>query len=112
MTVYVDDMHTEDMGRLNRMKCSHMIADSDEELHAMAAKIGMRREWHQTPGPRSHYDVAKGRRAKAVELGSVQITMRQCAMMCRRRAVTGSLGSPDDAARWFAEWSSNRSAAA
>ena len=58
MTVYVDDMYTTQLGRFERMKMSHMIADTEEELHEMAQKIGLKREWYQG----DHYDVALGRR--------------------------------------------------
>ena len=46
MTVYVDDMHLSPMGQFGRMKMSHMIADSTDELLAMADRIGLaRRAW-------------------------------------------------------------------
>lgn len=41
MTVYVDDMYLYEMGKFGRMKMSHMIADTDEELHSMAKLIGV-----------------------------------------------------------------------
>lgn len=87
MTVYVDDMHVSSMGQFGRMKMCHMIADTDDELHAMADKIGVARRWHQKAGtPRSHYDIATSKRAQAVAAGAVEITMRECARICRERA--------------------------
>lgn len=97
MTVYVDDMRAS-YGRL--IMC-HMIADTDDELHAMAAKIGVQRKWHQAPPKhRSHYDIALSKRALAVAAGAIEITWRQTAAMTRRRAVEGSLGSPEEALFW------------
>jgi len=77
MTVYVDDMRAP-FGRL--IMC-HMIADTDEELHAMADRIGVSRKWHQC----DHYDVALSKRALAVAAGAVEITWRQCGIMAVHR---------------------------
>ena len=94
MTVYVDDMRA----NFGRMVMCHMVADTDEELHAMAARIGVARRWHQAPPKHdSHYDIALSRRALAVAAGAVEITWRQCAAMNWRRRLTGQLGAPDDA---------------
>lgn len=101
MTVYVDDMHAAPLGQFGRMKMSHMIADDDFELHQMADRIGVNRRWFQHPGtPGRHYDIAKVKRVLAVELGAVEITLRQASAMCARRRVTGDLGRPDDAEEW------------
>lgn len=75
MTVYVDDMYTVPMGEFRRMKMSHMAADTDDELHGMAQRIGLRIEWYQG----DHYDVSISARKKAVKFGAVQISMRQLA---------------------------------
>ena len=89
MTVYVDDMHLSPMGRLGRMKMSHMIADSTDELLAMADRIGLARRWLQAAGtPREHFDVSMCLRKKAVAAGAVEITMRELAMRCRERRET------------------------
>ncbi len=54
MTVYVDDMRAP----YGRMVMCHMLADTDDELHAMADHIGVARRWHQKAGtPHSHYDI-------------------------------------------------------
>lgn len=101
MTVYVDDMRAS----FGRMVMCHMLADNDEELHRMAAAIGLSRRWwqsaEQTSG--SHYDIALSKRAKAIAAGAEEITWRQAAAMNYRRRVTGSLGCPLDAERWLAE---------
>ena len=98
MTVYVDDMRA----KFGRMIMCHMIADTDEELHAMAARIGVARKWHQSP-PRhdSHYDISLSKRAEAIEAGAVPITWRACGCMSMRRRSTGTLGSPETAVEWM-----------
>lgn len=99
MTVYVDDM----AAPYGRMKMSHMIADSDAELHDMADRIGVARRWWQAPPKHStsHYDIALSKRELALRFGAVAITWRQAGAMTARRRQTGSLGSPDDAQRWL-----------
>lgn len=99
MTVYVDDMRA----KFKRMVMCHMIADTDEELHAMAARLGLKRAWHQAPpkASHSHYDISLSVRAKAVAAGAVEITWRQLAYMRNRERVTGSLGKPEDAEAWY-----------
>jgi hypothetical protein len=53
----------------------HMMADSDEELHAFAARLGLKRAWHQARPPHSvsHYDLTVRRRARAAELGAIEV---------------------------------------
>lgn len=70
MPVYVDGGAI----AFGRMKMAHMIADSLDELHAMAARIGLRREWFQAPGPKvsfPHYDVSQSKRAEAIRHGAI-----------------------------------------
>jgi hypothetical protein len=70
MGVYVDSA----LYGLGRMVMCHMIADTPEELHAMADRIGVARRWFQEPPKASfwHYDVAKGKRALAVDAGAIE----------------------------------------
>jgi hypothetical protein len=102
MTVYVDDMNAP----FGRMKMCHMLSDSDEELHAMADRIGVARKWWQSPEKASvsHYDIALSKKALAVAAGAVQISWRQVGAMSRRRRVTGQLGRPEDALDWVRKW--------
>lgn len=106
MPVYVDNMQA----RYGRMIMSHMIASTDEELHAMADRIGVSRRWWQSPemSSGSHYDICASSRAKALRFGAIEITMRQAAAMNFRRQKTGSIGSPEDAIAWFVEYRRKR----
>ena len=82
MTVYVDEIQTWPTTiRCFRAGSCHLMADDLDELHAFAARLGMRREWFQ-PASSPHYDLTPKRRAKALELGAVFVPAREQA---RRR---------------------------
>jgi hypothetical protein len=96
MTVYVDDMQAEyepkhRPGR--KYILSHMIADTEEELHDMAKRIGVARRWFQ----RDHYDVTQSCKALAIKYGAVQITQRQCSFMATNRRFGLPMGTPETA---------------
>lgn len=103
MTVYVDDMYKSPMGKFGRgllkMKMSHMIATSDDELHAMADRIGVSRKWFQG----DHYDICMAKRDAAIAAGAVPITLRQCSCMDALRRRGQEMGDPATAVeRWQA----------
>lgn len=77
--VYVDSMRA----RYGRMVMCHMVADTDEELHAMAERIGVARKWFQQRASTPHYDIALSKRALAVESGAVELDRRQMARWLR-----------------------------
>ncbi len=90
MAVYVDDMRA----AYGRMVMCHMLADTDEELHAMADRIGVARRWHQKPGThQSHYDIALSKRALAVAAGAIEITWRESGILVAYRRKHGRLGN-------------------
>ena len=66
MTVYVDDSKLEWRGQL----WCHMVADSLQELHHFAAKLGLRRSWFQDKTAYPHYDITLKLRNKAIRLGA------------------------------------------
>lgn len=68
MSVYVDNARTV----YGRMRLSHLMADSPEELHWMAARIGMERRWCHG----DHYDISEGKRALAIRYGAIQVRQR------------------------------------
>lgn len=90
MSVYVDDMYRFPMGQFGRLKMSHMIADTDDELHAMADRIGVARKWYQG----DHYDIAISKRTLAVQYGAVEVTLKQLACMASLRRAGHTMGDP------------------
>jgi hypothetical protein len=85
--VYVDNMRAP----FRRMIMCHMIADTSEELHAMADAIGVARRWYQG----DHYDICLAKRAIAVAKGAKEISQRELGMMvvARRRESRHACGS-------------------
>ena len=82
MAVYVDNMRAP----YGRMIMCHMIADTTEELLAMADRIGVARKWLQHPGTsREHFDIALSKRALAVQAGAQEITWRELGHKLRAR---------------------------
>jgi hypothetical protein len=106
--IYVDDMNAQ----YGRMKMVHMLSDdiTDQELHEMAAKIGVARKWWQSPEKTSgsHYDICLSKKALAIQYGAIEITWRQAGAMNSRRRVTGQLGKPEDAEEWLKAYMEER----
>jgi hypothetical protein len=82
-----------------RMIMCHMIADTPEELHAMAHRIGVARKWFQDPakGKASfwHYDIAKNKRALAVEAGAIERARNEFVVAMRRIRASGTFQSAE-----------------
>ena len=90
MAVYVDDMNLQaevrNGSRVRNSQWSHLTADTDEELHAFARKLGLRREWFQgQDNGGAHYDVTSGKRMRAIQLGATPLTWRQAGEMMAGR---------------------------
>lgn len=97
MAVYVDDMRA----RYGRMIMCHMMADSTEELIGMARKIGVDPKWIQKEGTFSeHFDIALGKKAKAIEEGAIQVTQMDLGWLMRMRR--------QGCAHEFREWLENK----
>lgn len=86
MSVYVDNFYVTGAGNYGRMKMSHMIADSREELLEMAGKIGVQAKWIQHIGTsREHFDVCMKARTKAIALGAKAVDFRELAAIMQKR---------------------------
>jgi hypothetical protein len=66
------------------MKMCHMLADTPDELHAMADAIGLRREWFQDNKDHPHYDLSLTKRALALQNGAIEINNRQLVELLRK----------------------------
>lgn len=79
MSVYVDPLFkTRGAGRRWPFKeACHMFADSLDELHAMAARIGLKRQWFQNKDRLPHYDLTASKRGLAVYHGAIQVDCRR-----------------------------------
>lgn len=70
MAVYVDDAVTPWRGQ----RWAHLMADTLDELHAFAARLGMPRRAFQNKTSGAHYDVTQDMRLQAIALGAVPIS--------------------------------------
>lgn len=90
--VYVDNFYVTGAGNFGRMKMSHMVADTTEELLEMVDKIGVQRKWLQHPGtPNEHFDVAMVKRKAAIENGAKEINYRDYAKFVEERCESNGI---------------------
>jgi hypothetical protein len=84
MAVYVDEAIWEWRGR----RWCHLTADTPEELHEMAARLGLLRQWFQSKPERpwrDHYDIPEELRAQAVACGARPLSTREMGERQARR---------------------------
>ena len=93
MTVFVDELQhwPGALSPFHKGFC-HLTATSDEELHAFAFRIGLRRSWFQPHRVANHYDLTPRRREAALAMGAVFMPARE--QIVRRRAGTFSAPYP------------------
>lgn len=71
---------------------AHMIADTEEELHAFAERIGMQRAWFHRGRRLPHYDLTPQRYQMALAAGAETMTLRAFAeRFLRARRPCGEL---------------------
>lgn len=87
MTVYVDNEQIQWRGKL----WCHLVADSLEELHAFATRLGLRRSWFQAQASLPHYDVTTSVRERAIELGA--LPARKTQMLTSARLLKAELAA-------------------
>jgi len=84
VAVYVDDHRVPWRGD----RWSHLLADTPEELHAFAARLGLPpRGFHHKPARpwKDHYDVPEFKRREAIRLGAEPIRVARAAQILRAR---------------------------
>ena len=81
--LYVDHVKA----TFGRMKMSHLMADTQEELLRAAGALGLRRSWLQNEDqPTEHFDVSESKRKLAIDqLGALPVTSRQLMEVVRRK---------------------------
>ena len=67
MPIYVDDARISWRGK----HWCHLVADTVEELHEFASRLGLRTDWFQRKTLYPHYDVTMSVRERALKLGAV-----------------------------------------
>jgi hypothetical protein len=72
LAIYVDSRSWNWRGEL----WGHLIADSTEELHLFAARLGLQHDWYQGGAKYPHYDLTLTIRANAIAFGAIQLNGR------------------------------------
>ncbi len=80
MAVYVDSEGIRWRGK----EWCHLVADSMEELHEFAARLGLQRRWFQDKGRYPHYDVTMPVRNRALRMGAVDADRATLIACCKR----------------------------
>lgn len=75
MPVYVDDATYPFQRNGRTMLMCHMVADTLDELHEMAVKLGVRRYFQAHPR-HPHYDICNSKREMAISQGAIPVSRR------------------------------------
>jgi hypothetical protein len=91
VAVYVDDLSLRadvpDGARVVRGRWSHLFADTEDELRAFGASIGLNQAWIQHPGrPQACFEVTAGIRQRALAAGARPVTWQQAGEFAAQRA--------------------------
>lgn len=96
MTIYVDALAQWGWKlRGHTVPSCHMFTDSVDlsELHEMALRIGMKRQWFQPHKVAPHYDLTASRRAQAVQLGAIEVGRKEASQIWKARREATALQS-------------------
>ncbi len=85
MGCYVDTVRTYPGAGLRYTRFCHLLADSREELHAMADELGIPRRFFQDHPWRWHHDLPEHLRARAVQLGAQELTLHEVGVLLQQR---------------------------
>lgn len=85
MSCYVDTIRAYPEAGLRHTHFCHLLADTREELHAMADELGVPRRFFQDHPWRWHYDLPEHVRVAAVAHGAVEVTLPFVGELLKRR---------------------------
>jgi hypothetical protein len=93
MTILVDDLRRypramfegRPEGSADKLWCRVTSDEGEEELHAFARRVRIKRRWFQG----DHYDVTEGRRNIAVRLGAEEVSRKELVRRCYARRAEG-----------------------
>jgi hypothetical protein len=85
VTCYVDAVREYPDAGLRHTRFCHLLADTREELHAMADELGIPRRYFQDHPWRWHHDLPEPLRPRAVELGAREVSLAEVGAILRRR---------------------------
>lgn len=88
MTVYVDASRYPLTIGYRRMMMCHMVADTLEELHAMARELDIP-ERHFQNRRHPHYDICKAKRKMAVKRGAQEVESWEIVLKSKQLAGRG-----------------------
>ena len=84
MSVYVDPIRVCLTSRnWPYKKAAHLVADSVEQLHDFASRLGLKRVWFQNRPSLPHYDLTEGMRWQAIRHGAIAITHKEFVKMMK-----------------------------
>ena len=87
MSCYVDAVRAYPKAGLPFQEFCHLLADSRDELHAMAERLGVPRRLFQEHPWRWHYDLPAHVREHAVRLGTIEVDLHTVGELLRRRRI-------------------------
>ncbi len=90
MAVYVDRLQSYPDAGLRFTEFCHLLADTREELDAMADEIGMPRRFFQDHPWRWHYDLPEHLRVQAISLGALEVKAQFVGSLLKRRRAEAS----------------------
>jgi hypothetical protein len=82
---YVDTVRDYPTAGLRHTRFCHLLADTREELHAMADALGVPRRYFQDHPWRWHHDLPEPLRPLAVALGAKEIDLHEVGALLRQR---------------------------
>jgi hypothetical protein len=108
--IYVDDAQIHANVGGHESSWSHLFADSQQELPGFADRLGLKREWSRagkplgdgSPSPFWHFDVTKGKRERAIQLGAQPVAWHKAPVIMRERDATAAVPvrAPQRRHRW------------